>query len=294
MDLQSLFPHPIQRIHHFADVHPGQASDVWLVTTANEQAIVRTTRMSSQPTSDFWFGCRHLFGIDPTDVFAMEVVNQSLRPVSLISIPRVVRKATVHGVPFVVVEVISGEPVQSFLHLPAEAIYELGKGIASIHQLQRTTCGNFRGTLAYPVNQFHEHVAQLIPQLVTRFHSNDAAILSEMPWFVTEFERNGASPFAVPVLLDMDPTQFLTNGSRITGLIDTEVYAFGPPELDLVALEYLLDEPRAQAFQTGYRQLRDFPDLTRVRPLYRYLHLLLSVQGEVPLGQWMNHPILFR
>jgi aminoglycoside phosphotransferase (APT) family kinase protein len=293
VNLQPLFSDTIQHVHHFGDLHPGQASDVWLVTTPTERAIVRTTRMTSEPTEDFWFGCRHLFGINPTDVFAMELVNRTLRPHSLIPVPHVLRSATVADSQFLVVEVLDGLPIRSFRDLPEETSYQLGQGIASIHQLERPTCGNFRGTKTYPASDFHQHAALAMSQLVRRFHANNEEINAALPMFLTACEQTEASSYGVPVLLDMDATQFLSQGTRITGLIDTEAYAFAPPHLDLIALEYLLDKPRARAFQSGYQQLRDFPDLRLVRPLYRYLNLLLSVQGKVPFKEWMNHPAYF-
>ena len=40
----------------------------------------------------------------------------------------------------------------------------------------------------------------------------------------------------------MDPTQFLSDGTTITGLVDSEAYAVAPRELDFIGLEYVLTE----------------------------------------------------
>lgn len=96
-----------------------------------------------------------------------------------------------------------------------------------------------------------------------------------------------------PIMLDLDPTQFITDGTDLTGLVDLEVYAYGPPAFELCMLEYLLDAAQAADFRIGYERVRPLPDLQDVRPLYRYLGLLLAVQGRVPYEQWMNIPAIF-
>jgi hypothetical protein len=95
------------------------------------------------------------------------------------------------------------------------------------------------------------------------------------------------------VLVDMDPTQFLSNGKVITGLVDTEAYAVAPRELDFIALEYVLDEKSAAEFQKGYEKILDLPDLTKCRLPFRYLYRLLSVQGNVNIEEWLEHKYLF-
>ncbi len=40
----------------------------------------------------------------------------------------------------------------------------------------------------------------------------------------------------------MDPTQFLSDGTSITGLVDTEAYAVAPREFDFIGLEYVFTE----------------------------------------------------
>ncbi|MFK3936410.1 hypothetical protein ACI2JA_02705 [Alkalihalobacillus sp. NPDC078783] len=95
------------------------------------------------------------------------------------------------------------------------------------------------------------------------------------------------------VLIDMDPTQFLSDGNIITGLVDTEAYVVAPRELDFIGLEYLLDEQSAAAFKEGYQTVLALPQLDQVRMPYRFLYRLLSVQGNVELKAWMNEKILF-
>lgn len=94
-------------------------------------------------------------------------------------------------------------------------------------------------------------------------------------------------------MIDIDPSQFLTDGSQLTGIVDTEAYVIAPRELDFIGLEYILDEQSAAEFRAGYESLLPIPNLTECRLPYRYFYRLLSVQGSVDIGQWMNAKVLF-
>lgn len=91
----------------------------------------------------------------------------------------------------------------------------------------------------------------------------------------------------------MDPTQFLSDGSTITGLVDTEAYAIAPREFEFIGLEYVLTEKEARAFKSGYETIMPIPQLEKCRQPYRYLYRLLSVQGSVELEKWLRHPSYF-
>jgi hypothetical protein len=95
------------------------------------------------------------------------------------------------------------------------------------------------------------------------------------------------------IMIDMDPTQFLSDGKAITGLVDTEAYVIAPRELDFIGLEYMLDYKAASHFKRGYRRVLELPDLSMVRKPYRYLYRLLSVQGDVNIKEWLDHEVLF-
>jgi hypothetical protein len=94
-------------------------------------------------------------------------------------------------------------------------------------------------------------------------------------------------------MIDTDPTQYLADGQRLTALVDTEAYVVVPREMDFIALEYLLDPPGAAAVARGYNSIQPLPDLSAVRPVYRYLYRLLEAQGGAELEIWMAHPALF-
>ncbi|MBB3908364.1 hypothetical protein [Anoxybacteroides rupiense] len=76
--------------------------------------------------------------------------------------------------------------------------------------------------------------------------------------------------------------------------MDTQGYVIGPRELELIAFEYIFNDNAAQMFKKGYTSSLEFPDLSKVRPVYRHFLRLLEVQGSKPIDEWMNHPVLFR
>lgn len=94
-------------------------------------------------------------------------------------------------------------------------------------------------------------------------------------------------------MLDQDPTQYFLRNGQFTHLIDLDFYVYGPPEQELVALEAQWPERLAGAFVDGYRAIRDFPTLKRVRHTYRVLNRLLCLQGRLPYTTWHDRPVLF-
>lgn len=98
---------------------------------------------------------------------------------------------------------------------------------------------------------------------------------------------------AAPMLLDLDPTQFVWAGNVARWLVDVEAAVLAPSALDLCAWEYLLDAAGAVRFRRGYGRVRPLPELDRVRPVYRFFLRALEVQGGVPLKTWLAAPTRF-
>jgi aminoglycoside phosphotransferase (APT) family kinase protein len=292
MDLQFLFEAPIIKIRELSPGYDDHASDVWLVKTDNQEVVVRSSRMIGEPNNDFWWGCKRLFGIDPRNVHELENVNNILNEFSTIPIPRVLKKGT-SSREYVVVEKLEGYVVKSFINKPASMLESLGEGLAHIHQHQRDYIGNPSGSFQIQLEHFHDHLIRVMKELISKFYRNNQKIVYKLDEIMEILEDLPVPDSSTFVLVDMDPTQFLSNGKVITGLVDTEAYVIAPRELDFIALEYILDKKAAAAFQTGYEKVMEIPDLTNYRLPYRYLYRLLSVQGSVDLDNWFNQKILF-
>jgi aminoglycoside phosphotransferase (APT) family kinase protein len=290
MDLQPLFEQPILEQTVLDPGYSGHANDVWRVRTSTETVIVRSFR-GEQPEGPFWHGCRRLFGIDPADLFALEPLNALLGELSPIPVPRVLRTGHIAGRRCLVVEHMQGEPLSDLRSRPRELLFGLGQALARIHARHVPYYGQPSGNVRAPLDSFHRHMVTVMRDLAAA--TGDAALEAAL-------EPVCSAALALPrpasgslVMVDLDPTQFLTDGRRITALVDTEAYVVGPRELDFIALEFVLDPPAAVALAAGYRSVAALPELRIVRPIYRFLYRLFEVQGEVELQAWMAWPVLF-
>ncbi|GAE37715.1 hypothetical protein [Halalkalibacter akibai] len=293
MDLQFLFQEPIKEIHELTPGYENHASDVWLVKTDKQEVVVRSSRMVEEPNNDFWWGCKKLFGIDPRRVYDLENVNNILNNITLIPVPKIINKGKVFSREFVVVEKLNGEVVQSFIGQPSTVLQSLGEGLARIHVHKEDYVGTPSGNFKVKLEDFNQHLIDTMTELVSRFYFNQEQIESKLGEIHNLIDDLASPEYSSFVLVDMDPTQFLSNEKVITGLVDTEAYVIAPRELDFIGLEYVLDEKSAKEFKAGYEKVMEIPDLTKCRKPYRYLYRLLSVQGKVDLNVWLNHKILF-
>ncbi|MBS4174384.1 phosphotransferase [Bacillus sp. FJAT-49736] len=292
MELQFLFQEPIKEIHELSPGYSGHASDVWLVKTKNQEVVVRASRLTEEPNNDFWWGIKHTFGIDPRNVLELESVNNKLKKITSIPIPAVIGKGKSTR-EYVVVEKLEGQVVASFMDQPSSVLQSLGEGLARIHQHREAYAGNPAGTFQISLQQFHLHLSRCTDQLVSRFYSGNEKIVRMLP-SVRELLHTLPRPeYSSFVLVDMDPSQFLSDGRKVTGLVDTEAYVLAPRELDFIALEYVLDEQAAKDFRHGYENIMPIPDLQTVRLPYRYFYRLLSIQGSVDLDEWLGVEKLF-
>ncbi|MGH0541729.1 nitrate reductase [Bacillus cereus] len=291
--LQQLFTSPVLSVQ---TLHPGyedHASDVFLVKTAAEEVIVRSSKMTEEPNNDFWWGCKNLFGIDPRNVYHLETVHTLLQEHTTLPIPTILEKHILNGREFVVVEKLVGNTVQSFIGQPDTTLFSLGKGLAEIHKFKADYIGNVSGSFQITLEEFQSHILNVSKELVNMFYSDNESIQNAFPTFEQQLSSLPAPKEATLVLIDMDPTQFLSDGTTITGLVDTEAYAVAPREFDFIGLEYVITEKEAHAFKQGYETIMPIPRLEGCRPPYRYLYRLLSVQGSVELEKWLSHPSYF-
>jgi hypothetical protein len=293
MNLQFLFKESINEIVELNPGYEDHASDVWLVKTDYQEVVARSSRMTAEPSNEFWWGCRNLFGIDPRQVYELEHVNNKLSELTSIPVPRVINKGEEFAREFVVVEKLKGEVVQSFIGQPSSVLQSLGEGLAEIHRYNENYIGSPSGKFKVRLEDFNQHLKDIMAELVSRFYFDQERIKSKLIEINDLLDRLPVPEFSTFVLVDMDPTQFLSNSKVITGLVDTEAYVIAPRELDFIGLEYVLDEKAAMSFKVGYEKVMGIPDLTKCRTIYRYLYRLLSVQGSVDIDEWMNHKTLF-
>lgn len=282
---------PGENIREPVPLSPGygdHANDVWRVTTPTHTVIVRAPRPHTGDLNNpFWAGARHLFGLDPQDLTPIPRFHQHVRDDLDLPAPRVLASGVSGGRPWLVTEHVPGEALPDLTTAPDALLIQLGAWLARLHHDDSPQWGNLAGTRREPLSTFPTRLAETIDMLTHRFHASDPTLTAIANRLSGAIPTMPVPTRAAPIMLDIDPTQFLRDGARITGLIDTDAVVLGPPELELISLEPLLDERSAAAFRAGYGPL---PSLAAVRPFYRFLSLLMEVQGDVPLAEWMGGP----
>ena len=234
-DLQALFDEPILEQTYLDPGYSGHASDVWLVRTASGEAVARAFRWGG-PGGPFWSGCHQLFGIDPSRVFDLEPLNASIAEVSPIPAPRVLRKGIVDVRQWVVVERMPGCALETFRGQPAEMLEQFGYALASIHSLRFADYGSPSGHIRYPLDGFFARLVETLRMLVSRFYPGDERIMAALEPICRATLALPPPTHTTLVMVDLDVEQFLSEGPRITAVVDTEGYVVGPRELDLIAL----------------------------------------------------------
>lgn len=293
MELQALFPDTIVEQTAYPAAYTDHTNEVWRVRTATEDVVVRAPRPAAALASPFWWGATALFGIDPTRPARLAALNATLATLAALPIPRVLRTGTIAGRDCLVVERLPGTRLTDLRALPPAALIELGAAIAQIHRREYRWWGALDSEQDQSLETFHPALAAALRTIVARFYPRDAALAGALDTFCDAARQLPPPAAAALVMLDVDATQFLTDGARITALVDTDAYVVAPRALDFIGYEYELDAPSAAAFAAGYRAILPLPALARVRPIYRYLYRLLEVQGPGPLDEWLGWPILF-
>ena len=103
-----------------------------------------------------------------------------------------------------------------------------------------------------------------------------------------EQAKKVAPPYFSPIMPDLRWDQFLQQNNQLSALVDLDAVVFGPPEIELILLEYLLTEQQADNFKKVYQQHKMMPDLSQVRICYRLLLFLMNVLGERSQATWFE------
>lgn len=188
-----------------------------------------------------------------------------------------------------------GRALTDFGQLSDAALRLLGEHLARLHGQRFAVFGSPLALqdvkAGQPISQFWSRTYATIKYLANRYYRDDANAIG----WVKETLEISPPPvsWASPVLIDMDPSQFLLNQNGEPILVDTELYVLAPPQLELCAMEYLLGEREAQAVAKGYQGIAPLPPLKPFRPIFRVLLRLLSFQGDIDWEKWMRWPIWF-
>ena len=273
--------------------YSGHGSDVWLIRTAASEMIVRSSRLREEPDHEFWWGLKQLFGVDPRDMIHFEANLKLLGGIPDIPVPQVLVRKSLHGREYLAVERMEGSMLRSFVGQPDGLLHDFGVWLAKVHSISFDKFGNLAGTQAEAKDRFHPRLAETMRIMVEREHAHDPAMNEYLTVVLEQLERLPAPEAFCPVMIDLEPAQFLEENGKIAALVDAEAYVAAPRELDFVGLEYVMNERSARPFAEGYSSVRAMPDLSRCRMVYRFFYRLMGVQGSVDIRRWLAQPELF-
>jgi aminoglycoside phosphotransferase (APT) family kinase protein len=263
------------------------------VKTHRREVIVRASGIENvKEAGVFLRSLNHMFGIGPGNVLALEAVNNTLSGFKAFVYPKILEKHRLDR-EYVVVELLGGATLESFSGLSKEELIKFGRNLAIIHSRKLDYWGNPSGTFKVSLENANRHIIQSMHTIVKEFYWENHKILNALPRMERALRDIPPPEDTSYVLVDMDPTQFLADRGRITGLCDTEAYVIAPRALDFIALEYVLDRNAAQFVSQGYQTIMELPDLRHVRTVYRYLYRLIEIQGDEDLDEWLWRPELF-
>ncbi|GAB6926244.1 hypothetical protein JCM10914A_02270 [Paenibacillus sp. JCM 10914] len=291
--LHLLFDEPIMEITELDPGYSDHASDVWLVKTVTHERVVRASRWHHEPDHEFWLGCRELFGIDPRFMIYFHRNTQILNTIPDIPAPHVFDIRELDGRETIIVESMQGEVLRDFIHQPESLLYSFGVWLAKVHLIQYDWYGNAAETKCEAKGRFHQDLARTMRLLVNKDYQANDAISDRLDEMVAKVAALPIPEHFCPILVDLDPSQFLQHHGQIRAIVDTEAYVIAPREFDFISLEYVLDLESSRHVIAGYTSLLEMPDLSLYREVYRYFYRLLGVQGQVELEQWMAQPELF-
>ena len=291
-DLQELFDEPVLEQVELDPGFEDHGSSVFRVRTTREHVVVRSFR-AEHVGGPFWGGLHTLFGIRPLETSEVLAVYGLLAKASPIAVPGVLRTGAAGGRDWLVVELMAGTPLASFDQLSDDGLVDLGRAIATIHRHEFATLGNVSGTLRYEPADFPRRLARFFRAPVDG-HPDPTALAPLVDTICAAIAELPPPSRGVPVLVDLFPPQFLHHDGRAVAMVDVDAYVIAPRELDLVCLEYFVDERTAALLARGYREIAPLPRLDGVRSVYRYLLFALTMNPMgLDLDRWVSWPTAF-
>ncbi len=278
--LQRLFQEEIIEVMKVQDSgNYGLAGPAWFVKTVSGESVVLMPGSGQLPETEFWKGCRQLFGRDPEDMSCYEKTLELLSTISDIPVPKIQSKKELGGKEYLIVEKMRGKAMKSFADQPEELLVSFGIWLAKVHRSRTNFFGNLAKTKTEPRARFHDHLAEVI-RTMTETYPVDSAVRRMSGEILEELGSLPVPKWFCPILPGMSPSRFLSGQGNITAFVGSRAYVAGPRVLDFIGLEYLLDSKSVVPFLKGYRSILEVPPMSAYRKVYRYFYFLLGIPGS--------------
>lgn len=299
--LQSLIAvehHAILKECHTATLLPRLFADsthqAWSCSYGYDYAelkcVLKVCSIEDVCNSPFWQAMQQLFEFDfVANIDRYDAVYQQVKGLTPLKIPRLIAAGSGSAIRqsgFLLTEFVNGVVIQSS-KVDADHVEQLARHLAALHgQTQK-----FFGPLYAPqlsIDLWGRSLSKTLTVL-GRAQNIDSVILDKVLMQVSSIRVEAFHP----IMPDLRWDQFLVTDSGELSLIDLDALVWGPRELELVLIEYLLGQSQLDVFKAVYTQTHVMPDLDSVRDVYRLLLFVMNVLGESDLEKWIGHSVRF-
>jgi len=274
-------------------MYDDSTNRLWHCETVDGPMILKVCDSQNVGSSTFWQGMDTLFQVDlPSQIDKFDRVYSEMSTASSLAIPGFISSssATENGQTsaFILAKLLSGDMVES-QHVDDAMVSDLAEYISTLHQNKRQTWGAL-----YYDGIDKEQWPQRLRETLTFLAGKQQALISNelLSDALSEAETITVDTF-VPIMPDLRWDQFLQQDGTLSALVDLDAIVYGPRELELVLLEFLLNEQQARTFIDKYQQTHSLPNLAKVRKSYRLLLFMMNVLGEKNVDAWMQAPTRF-
>ena len=259
---------------------------LWRCDTVDGPMILKVCNQENVKESAFWRGINKLFNANfPGSLQHIAVISQQIAAISPLTIPGTIAAKANN---FVLARWLDGDAVEPE-KVTDKMVILLAEHLGQLHQHTKETWGEFH----QPSLSVEQWPIRLHDVIETLAESHRNAIPGDILNSALQQAKTVHINKFVPIMPDLRWDQFLQQNGELSALVDLDAFVFGPRELELVLLEYILTAQQAEQFKTQYQQYQTIPDLNHVRTAYRLLLFLMNVLGEPSLKNWLEVPVKF-
>jgi len=289
---QQILPELVQ-VTALPALYDDSTNRLWQCETVDGPMMLKVCEHHNVKSSTFWQGMQLLFNINlPRQLKHFEQLYSHINTISCLAIPEYIASDSISedeaSSAFILAGLLPGSMVD-LSHVDDGMVRKLAAQISQLHQSQRETWGAVYSQ-GMDVGLWLDRLRNTVITLADKpSHIISSAVLNDA---LAEIENCAVESF-VPIMPDLRWDQFLQQDGTLTALVDLDAIAYGPRELELVLLEFLLNEQHAAIFSEEYQKSHSLPDLSRVRKPYRLLLFMMNVLGEKNVDAWMQAPTRF-
>jgi len=274
-------------------MYDDSTNRLWHCETVDGPMMLKVCDSHNVNISPFWQGMKDLFGIDlPDQLDKFSQVYCETKTFSPLTIPDYIASSSTmekdQSSAFILARLLPGTVVEP-RHVDDGMVADLAEHISELHQYKRLTSGAIYSE-GRNVEYWPKHLRKCLVKLAK--HHGDIIPKTILDEALTEVEQCSVENF-VPIMPDLRWDQFLQQDGKLSALVDLDAIVYGPRDLELILLEFLLDKQQAALFIEKYQQTHSLPHLDSVRKPYRLLLFMMNVLGEKNVDAWMQAPTRF-